>query len=418
MIKISSTACLCLLLLSGPLLALSVRGFAPMLALAGFASWMTVFRVAPINRDISHFGSYRLPLAALAFMIASAIWGISDRSSDTAIRLVLICLFMTSILVAFNNLDTETRSKWGHLWSRSLIIGIIFSLIVGPYNFYWPELKNLLENQFELLRQVNSSLSILPIFLFLLLSTLPERSSRKSVSITILALGITFFVTLVSESQTSLLAVVLGLIGYSLARVNRIWCRNIIFTALAFCTLLSPPIFKTAYENNWVQHYAPEVIRVHGSGEIRQWLYHVYANESLNKPFLGHGINGSKYYAPKDLAAYATPVLEDKKIGRFATNAIKNNVLASHPHNLFLQLIFEFGYFGSILILAAVWVLFKKLHQVTPAAQAPFIWGSVGAALGTLMFGFTIWHSWLMAALATAILFAYVAIYPTEGRKI
>lgn len=399
-----------LMLLSGPLVALSVRGFAPLLVLAGLAALpVLMVRRPPLSWDtLKH---HRLGLAAFGFVLVSALWGISDRAADTAFRLIATSGFAALIFWAFDSKSDDEKRIWANRLLLSLGGGIALALLIGPYNVYWPQLPVLLADRFELLRQVNGALSILPIFLFLLGLAWHEKRAK----LIYLGLGIALLVSAVSESQTALLSVTLGLAAFALAKVSRRLCRRLVFGALAICTLCAPPIFIAAYENNWVEKYAPEIIAERGAGEIRQWLYFVYAKEAVKRPLLGHGLNGTKYFAPQDLEAYTAPILNKPAMHNHGELALASGVVAAHAHNLFLQLIFEFGYLGSLLILAAIWQGFKRLDAALNDRMAVWMWGAIGAGLGTLMFGFTLWHSWLMAALATAVLVAHWAHF-TAGR--
>lgn len=396
------------MLLAGPLLAFAVRGFAPLLALAGLAALIAaVMAVAKREPRFETFGlrNYLLPLAAFGYILLSALWGISDRAADTAFRLLATSGFCAAIIWGFTQLPNDEQQTWTRRLLVSIAAGIIIALLIGPYNLYWPNLPNLLANYFELLRQVNSALSILPIFLFLLGLAWHNKWPKLIYS----TLGLALLITAASESQTSLLSMILGLVGFSLARISRRLCRRVIFIALTVCTLCAPPIFIAAYENKWVENYAPEIVTERGAGEIRQWLYFVYAKEALSRPLLGHGLSGTKYFAPQNLETYAGPVLNKPKTQDFVEAALESGVVAAHAHNLFLQLIFEFGYLGTLFILAAIWQGFKRLEAAMDDAAGVWLWGAIGASLGTLMFGFTLWHSWLMAAVATSIIVGQVA---------
>lgn len=405
MVTIASHIALYLLLLSGPLLALAVRGFAPMLVFAGLAG-LTAFIAARPKFDRAGLKRVALPLATLAYILLSAAWGISERAGDTALRLTATIGFAALVLWIFANRPAAEQ----HIWANRLLIsvggGMAIALLIGPYNVYRPDLPELLEDHFELLRQVNSSLSILPVFLFLTASALSPRRPRLVVGLLIAAL----LVTALSESQTSLLSMLLGLVGFALAKVSLKLCRHVIFAAFALCTLTAVPVSIAAYEHKWVENYAPTIVTEQGAGNIRQWIYQIYAKEALNRPFFGHGLNGTKYFAPADFDAYTQGTQYHKGITDHIEAAGDSGVVAAHAHNLFLQLIFEFGYLGALLILAAIWQGFARLELQYQGPQAAWLCGAIGACLGTLMFGFTLWHSWLMAALAVMVIFARIML--------
>lgn len=408
----AATVSLWLLLLAGPLLAFSIRGFAAQVALSGLAAAISLI-IQPPKLNWARLKPFALPLAAFAYILLSAIWGISERAGDTALRLTLTCGFAAAILLAFQQLPAAEKTKWARRLTASVSGGIIIALIIGPYNVYWPTLPVLLEAHFELLRQVNSSLSILPVFLFLVGLIWAGEKPRLTAFIMVAAL----LVTLLSESQTSLLAMLLGLIAFGLAKLHRHLPRHLIFAALALCTLISMPFSQASYQHDWVQNYAPTLVQEKGAGEIRQWIYYVYAIEAAEKPLLGHGLNGTKYFSPDGLNGYVAQVIDKPRIRSYALNAQKTNVIGAHAHNLFLQIVFEFGYLGALLILTAIWQLFTKLDKILAVRKAPWVWGAIGASLGTLMFGFTIWHSWLMAALAMMIIVARAVLHAAHSQS-
>ena len=411
---IASHIALYLLLLSGPLLALAVRGFAPLLALAGLAA-LVAFIAARPKFDMAGLKRLALPLAALAYILLSAAWGISERAGDTALRLIATIGFAALVLWVFENRPATEQQQWTNRLSLSILGGICIAVLIGPYNIYWPDLPELLEDHFELLRQVNSSLSILPVFLFLAAAALYPRRPRLIIGLLIA----TIIVTALSESQTSLLSMLLGLIGFALAKVSQSLCRYVIFAALAICTLTSVPISIAAYENKWVKNYAPAIVTEKGAGNIRQWIYQIYAKETLNRPFFGHGLNGTKYFTPADFDAYTQDTQYNKGLTDHIEATGDSGMVAAHAHNLFLQLVFEFGYLGALLILAMIWRGFTWLGH-HHGAQTAWLWGAIGACLGTLMFGFTLWHSWLMAALAVMVIFArimFARMSDAEGQK-
>jgi O-antigen ligase len=389
------------LLLSGPLLAFSVRGFAPMLAIAGLTAIVALFTKRP-NWNSEKFKPYLLPIATLGFVLISSLWSISERGFDTALRLTLVICFTLALITLLDGLSPEEKRLWKKRLSLSISIGIVFATLIGPYNIYWPDLPNVVANYFDLLRQVNNALTILPAFLFILLAAQPIKSRALLTTVLVIIGGI----TLVSESQTSFLALLLGLISFVLAKISVRLCRHIIFVSLALCTLMSPFIFSAAYDNQWVETHAPKIVTERGAGEIRQWIYHVYAKESLQKPLFGHGLNASKYFKPENIESYAVSASDRPGLRGYTQGAAEKGSVASHPHNLFLQLIFEFGYLGALFILATIWQAFARVANYPDAQRTPYFWAAIAATMATVLFGLTLWHSWLMAAVGYLVVFS------------
>ena len=90
----------------------------------------------------------------------------------------------------------------------------------------------------------------------------------------------------------------------------------------------------------------------------------------------------------------------------FCAAALENQRVASHAHNLFLQILFELGIVGGFLTLLALgkWLPRKQSENE--------IWrtGAWAAAMGTLMFSYNFWQAWLMASLLICALCATILL--------
>ena len=190
-----------ILLLIGPALAFAIKGFAPILALAG----LTAILALSVHRPLPDAPWRNVPavlLGAFVYMLVSATWGISERALDTVVRLVLVVTFTWALIAVFNSLADNQKMRWARALRWSVGLGIFVALAIGPYNVYWPDARETARDYFELLRQVNNSLTVLPAFLFIFLGS--WQGARKWLQAAIIAAACV--ITLVSQSQTSLLA--------------------------------------------------------------------------------------------------------------------------------------------------------------------------------------------------------------------
>ena len=149
-----------------------------------------------------------------------------------------------------------------------------------------------------------------------------------------------------------------------------------------------------------MQNYAPQIVKQKASGEYREWIYYAYAFEAI--PSLpGPRPEVDANFSPENLNNY-------KKLAR------ERNVPYSlvHAHNLPLQIIFEFGYLGAILFLAAFWSLlnlrFDNAGRATHAA-------TLAAICGLLLFSYSFWQSWLLASLGFLYFYASI-LYRREDQ--
>lgn len=394
--KIGSAA-LYLLLLAGPVLGLATKGFAPLLAIAGSISFIAVL-MQPEKLQQVEFRKFIFALPFLFFMGLSLAWSQAENAGRSYFVLILVVVFTACLNISFKGMSLEEQDKFKHLLSASLLFGIIVSISIGSYPLFWPKLSILTDNvsnqltfaNIELLRQSNRSLSLIPVFLFPLAGFYWHRARWFFIPL----IAIVFFITANSNSQTAFLAILLGTIAFVFAYFYKYDGRRLIFAVTAIGLLFSPIIFLKSFENNFVQNYAPQIVKQKASGEYREWIYYTYANEALSRPFLGHGLRSTKNFSPENLNNYIELARERN---------LPHSLV--HAHNFPLQVIFEFGYLGAILFLAAFWWLlslrFDNTGRATHAA-------TLAAICGLLLFSYSLWQSWLLSSLG--FLYFYMSI--------
>ena len=397
------------------MLGLATKGFAPLLAIAGTLAFIGLVLQGERGNTLAWkafwpFGPFFL------FAMTSTLWSGSEGVFQSFGILVSVLVFTVSLWLAFKNLSETDKNLFRSRLSVSVIIGIGLSIIIGSYAQFFPQLALILQNlsdqttlgNIEILRQGNRSLSVMPIFLFLVGGFYWQKSRLFIILLFIVA----FYISANSNSQTALLGLLGGLTLFALAwfiRKNRYYA---VLAAFAFGILISPFVFIASFENKWVENYAPTIVKQKASGSIRQWLYFTYAEEALKRPVFGHGFKASQYYTPSDVNRYLTLSIE-RGAGRYGRDEEKG-LKFPHPHNLPLQIIFEFGYFGTLLFLFGLWRL-ARLSLVSK--QKPFQFAALGATLGFLMFAYSLWQSWLMASLGIAMLFAMILQYQDKENE-
>lgn len=413
MVKASRTIgwiALHILLLAGPVLGFATKGFAPLLVISGSLAFIAGL-LQPEKLKQLGLQQFTFAIPFLIFMGFSVFWSSAENAGFSYFTLILVVIFTTCLLVAFKELAPSQQDKYRHLLSASLLFGIIASLIIGSYPLFWPELSILaweISNQatfanIELIRQSNRSLSLIPIFLFPLAGFYWRRARWLFIPL----IPITLYLTANSNSQTAFLAMLLGLIVAVFSYFYKYNGKKLIFIVTAAGLLISPAIFLKSFEHNLVQKYAPQIVKQKASGKYREWIYYTYANEALSRPLAGHGIRSSKNFSPVNLDNYIKLAEEQRMI------AVDQAKLA-HAHNFPLQIIFEFGYLGAILFLAAFWCLLNvRFIRLGSTARA----ATLAAICGLLLFAYSLWQSWLLCSLG--LLYFYVGIlYRHENQKI
>ena len=395
-----------ILLLTGPILGLATKGFAPLLAIAGSLAFIGLALQGERGNTLAWKAFW--PFAPFfIFAMASTLWSGSVGVFQSFGILVSVLVFTVSLWLAFTKLSENEQDLFRTRLSISVVIGIILSIAVGSYAEFFPELAPILRNlseqttlgNIEILRQGNRSLSLMPIFLFLVSGFYWQKSRLFFIFLFIAA----FYIAANSNSQTSLLGLLGGLVLFALAWLIGKNKRQIFLGVFSLGLLISPFVFIESFENKWVENYAPTIIKQKAAGSLRQWLYFTYAEEALKRPVFGYGFKASHYFMPSDTNHYLA-LANEPRVGNYGRDEEKG-LEFPHAHNLPLQIIFEFGYLGTLLFLFGLWRL-TGLSFV--GKQKPFQFAALGATLGFLMFAYSLWQSWLMASLCVALLYAMI----------
>ena len=341
---------LSVLLLAGPILGFAAKGFAPLMTVAGTlaliglvlektqlatVNWRTFWPIAPF----------------LIYVFFSFFWSTVEGTFTSFGVLLSILTFTFCLWQAFLAMSQEKQAAFRSRLSISLLAGIFCALAVGSYPVTYPDLPALTAKwseqvpfgNLQLLRQGNRSLSLTPIFLFLLAGIYWKEPKIRVPIIAFLALA--FFITFHSKSQTSFLGMVVGLSFLILAIIpikhKRIWLLSL--TLLGTC--MSPHLFSKSFDEKWVENFLPKTISKRSSAKDRQFLYYVFSKETLERPLFGHGFESSHSFRPNSFDEYYQ-LARERRLTSSIKLMKKNGNLQAHPHNLPLQLLFEFGYIG------------------------------------------------------------------------
>ena len=395
------------LLLAGPVLGLATKGFAPLLAVSGAMAFIAILMQPKKLKQID-LRNFLFALPILSYMGFSLIWSQAENGGGSYIILILVIVFTACLFISFRNLPIDEQEKFKNLLSFSLLFGILTSIVIGSYPLFWPDLSTTMSEasarltfaNIELLRQSNRSLALIPLFLFPLAGFYWHKAKWFFLPL----VATTFFVTANSNSQTAFLAMLLGTNVFALAYFYKNDCKRLIFAAATIGLFVSPLVFSKSFEQEWVTNYSPTLIQQKASGNYREWIYFVYAKEALTRPVLGHGFESTHRFAPDNLNDYVD-LARERKIYPAVDHSTHFGTVAAHAHNLPLQIILEFGYFGAFLLLAAFWALLDmKFIRNGRASRA----ASLGAVIGLLLFSHSIWQSWLLASLGLFLFYILV----------
>ena len=242
-----------------------------------------------------------------------------------------------------------------------------------------------------LLSELNQNVTIVMLSLWPALSVLAlvaDRHRRR------LFLGVLFIVTalavLLSQHQSSQIALVLSLVAFLLAwrwrtavirALAALWC-------LAFALVL--PVDFAAYNAGW--HMAPWLP---DSARARIILWEYTAERVLEHPWLGIGVN-------------STHVLNRRGHIDQPQGFVFPRSSGEHAHNLFLQTWYELGLIGAILLALAGAAIALRMLRL-PKQMQPFAAASFAAFFGIAAFAWSIWQTWFMCAIGLLILYVCLA---------
>jgi hypothetical protein len=379
---------------------LAIKGFPALLALAGLLSTVALVSQGKWLR-LSQAKHHGASLALLAWVSLSAIWSVHDEAEKKLVQLFLSIFFATSLFLLFAQLSDDEKAFWRRRISISIGLGLGLSLLLGPWHLYAPTLGDAVSSVLELIRQVNRSLTIVAILVFIYAGSLVKTHPRIAYALLAVATTVAFY----SESQSAALAMTFGLLAIAMARLSVAITRRLILASFALSLLVIAPFSIRAFEQNWSDTYLPQAIQ-NASPNIRSWIYYVYSKEFLSTATFGRGLQSSRHFNPENLETYTKPCKQMPRVNRVCATALESQRVASHAHNLFLQILFELGIVGGFLSLLALgkWLPRKQSENE--------IWrtGAWAAAMGTLMFSYNFWQAWLMASLLICALCATILL--------
>ena len=163
------------------------------------------------------------------------------------------------------------------------------------------------------------------------------------------------------------------------------WCAAFVFVI---------PASFAAYESGL--HFAKWLPK---SARARVILWEYTAEQASNHPLLGVGVDST----PRLSIEQKATVNREQPEG-----FIFPRTTGRHAHNIFLQTWYELGAVGSLLLAIAGAAVVMLIFSL-PAAAQPFAGGAFAAFALVGAFGWGIWQSWFMCAVALLPLYLHIA---------
>ena len=192
-----------------------------------------------------------------------------------------------------------------------------------------------------------------------------------------------------SEHATSQLAFVGAGLTFALYRMRPQLARPLVIAGWVAATLLVVPAVSLLYGAG--AHRAPWLPE---SARHRVVIWHATAEQIHRSPFLGAGIGSARVLreaaAREGLTAPGT---------RFQLSP------SLHSHNAYLQVWYEAGAVGALILLGLGLVVLRSLTR-PPADMQPYLAATFAAGALLIATAYSIWAPWFMASLTMASIFA------------
>ena len=241
------------------------------------------------------------------------------------------------------------------------------------------------------LSELNQNVTIVMLSLWPAISVLAlvANKPRRTLLLTLLFV-ITGLAVLLSEHQSSQIALVLSLLTFLLAWKWRtavirtlagLWC-------LTFALVL--PFDFAAYNAGWhMATWLPD------SARARIILWEYTAEHVLEQPWLGIGVDSTHSLNRRGQFDQPQGFIFPRSSGE-------------HAHDFFLQTWYELGVVGAILLALAGAAIALRMLRLPKDIQ-PFAAASFAAFFGIAAFAWSMWQTWFMCAIGLLIFYVCIA---------
>lgn len=205
---------------------------------------------------------------------------------------------------------------------------------------------------------------------------------------------------LISESQTSMVALGLGLIIFAMARLSVKTVRWMVVSVWVVGLVFAIPLGAMPHKLGWTSWTSLSDASV----AARFYIWSYTAEKALENPLTGIGVRGTR-----ELQRTEGLKAEGSDGDRLRPRP------GRHAHNAFLQIWLELGAIGAALLLGLGLALLRYINRLKQDKAA------IGYALfaticGVAAFGFGIWQTWLLGVISLSALgyFIGVALAPSQ----
>ena len=335
-----------------------------------------------------------LALAAVAaWCLISSAWSFSPGSAAMLALRVAVLLAVLLYLVALAGLLTAAQRRRVAValcagFAVTLLLLIIELVFVTPI---FDMLQGPEKHIYESLSRLNRGVSVLAILVWPL-AALAWTAGRRLPAL--LAPPALLIPVLFSQSSASILGLATALPAALLAALGRPAARVVMAVAVIVTLFGSPFIASVAQQAGIARS-----TELQATAQARLHIWHVVTTRIAERPLFGWGFDASPNLPTDDFE----PFREGGK------------VIPSHPHNGALQVMVETGLVGSLLVLALLVLVARRIDRLAAAPRACAV-AMLVTILGVAATGYGITQShWLAVIGAAAAVFAAVRQDAAEG---
>ncbi len=321
--------------------------------------------------------------------IMFAVYG--DESLERLIKLLPIFLvgyLFLCVLYAGSHFTSKHFLKY---LLFACAIGAVFTVIeILSHGFFYEFSRETFQGNF-----VYNRGAVTITFLTLCALFLTKNKQSKSVVLLLVPLVTMFFFV---ESQSSQIALIVGIFLYFLYPVSKkiFWVLSYVF--IAVCMLAAPYLVTLGFDALPDNIYDYKPLQQSFVGH-RVEIWNFISAQVFQNPLFGHGLEFTKFFD-----------------GFVSEHRFLKSSSVLHPHNFIIQIWIEFGLVGILMAIGFLGVLMRALFSIEDLFFRRAAFTSTMLILLVSCFSYGMWQSWWLG-LFFIVAGVYCAVAQTGDEK-
>lgn len=379
-------------LLLAPLGLLADKAVVPLALAAAVAGGLAAGRQALPWRALDRGLASAVGLLT-AWCLAASAWSFHPLAAAAlALRVSVLLLALLYLAALAQRLEEAQRRRVRQAFCLGFAVTI--ALLTIELAFGGPILtllRGAAGSEYATYSRLNRGVSAIAILVWPLAALAWQRGPRwLACALPPAVLGLTLF----SQSSASLVALGAGVLAAALAGLGRPLARAVMALAVVVTLFGSPFAVGLAQQTG-----LSAVDWLPATAQYRLHIWSVVSERIAERPLFGWGFDASPDLPAKD----AQPFRRGDKI------------IPSHPHNGALQIMVETGLAGSLLTLALLVLLARRIDALAAAPRAAAV-AMLVTVLGIAATAYGIWQSHWLAMIGAAAA-AFIALQPGAERR-